>query len=148
MSSVRMCDNCRSIFSENDSGWQRGTVRNLATIGGETVVQIQSEDRCPACAVGAVAQGNAVRIYEPTLPKSLRGVDPRIQSALGDIAALPAAAREAVATVARAMGAVEYSDPVAEPTPVLPDGVTPVPPRSLPGTVGPVVPALEGEVVE
>lgn len=143
MSSVRMCDNCRQVFSENDSGWQRGTVRNLATVGGETVVQTQSEDRCPACAVGAVAQGNGVRIYEPTVPKSLRGVDPRIQSALGGIAALPEGARQDVATVARAMGAAEFGEPAAEPTPVLPDGVAPVPPRSLPGTVGPTTPILE-----
>ena len=142
MSSVRMCDNCRTVFSENDAGWQRGTVRNLAQVGGETVVQTQSEDRCPNCAVGAVAQGSAVRVYEPTVPRSLRGMDPRVQSALGAIAALPEAGRQAVAELAKAAG-IDLGEPAPPPTAVLPDGVDPVPPRSLPGTVGPTTPLLE-----
>lgn len=142
MSSVRMCDNCRQVFSENDPGWQRGTVRNLATVNGESVVQTQSEDRCPSCAVGAVAQGNAVRVYEPDVPRSLRGMDPRIQSALGAIAKLPEAARDAIANLADGMG-TNLSEPGPDPTPVLPEGVAPVSPRSLPGTVGPTVPQLE-----
>jgi len=150
MSSVRMCDNCRSIFSENDPGWQRGTVRNLATINGESVVQTQSEDRCPSCAVGAVAQGNAVRIYEPTVPRSLRGMDPRIQSAIGQLAAMTKPdAVVSGADVLQALGALtggmgtDLGEPAPEPTPVLPEGVAPVPPRSLPGTVGPTTPQLE-----
>lgn len=134
-----MCDNCRAIFSENDPGWQRGTVRNLATIGGETVVQEQSEDRCPDCAVGAVAQGNAVRIYQPEVPRSLRGMDPRIQSALGAIASMSEGDRQTIADLARGMG-TDVSQPAPPPTPVLPADVKPVdvPPRLVAGNVEPV----------
>lgn len=147
-----MCDNCRSIFSENDPGWQRGTVRNLAVIGGETVIQEQSEDRCPACAVGAVAQGNAVRIYEPEVPRSLRGMDPRVQSALGAVARLPQDARDAFLDAAKAVGVPDLGAPAPPPTPVLPEDVPPmpVPTRSLAGTVGPTTrrlpPAPDEEV--
>lgn len=150
MSSVRMCDNCRSIFSENDPGWQRGTVRNLATVNGQSVVQTQSEDRCPSCAVGAVAQGNAVRIYEPERPRTLRGMDPRIQSAIGKLAAMtePGAmvsGADVVKTLGELAGGMgtDLSEPAADATSVLPEGVDPVQPRSLPGTVGATTPALE-----
>jgi hypothetical protein len=143
MSSVRMCDNCRQIFSERDSGWQRGTVRNLAIINGESVVQEQVEDRCPACAVGAIAQGNAVRVYEPEVPKSLRGMDPRVQSALAAVAGLPQDARDAFMDAARGMGIPDLGEPAPPPTPI-PPGLEPmaVPAKSLAGSVGPTTRGL------
>lgn len=53
MSSVRMCDNCGSIFSEAEEGWQTGTV---STVGedefGQLVTRRVQQDRCPDCAVG------------------------------------------------------------------------------------------------
>lgn len=49
MSSVRMCDNCGTIFSEASGGWQTGTIITV-TEEGDTIRVVQ--DRCPDCAVG------------------------------------------------------------------------------------------------
>lgn len=49
MSSVRMCDNCGTIFSEAAGGWQTGTILTIIE-EGDTIRVVQ--DRCPACAVG------------------------------------------------------------------------------------------------
>lgn len=143
MSSVRMCDNCRTVFSENDPGWQRGVVRNMAQVGGETVIQEQSEDRCPSCAVGAVAQGNAQRVYQPELPAAMRGMDPRVRSALAQLASAPEAVRKALGELVPEDGRANMGVPAQLPTPVDPLPVPAQGPDRLPGSVSPVVPALE-----
>jgi len=49
MSSVRMCDNCGTIFSEAESGWQTGSV---VTVEEDGLKRSYQQDRCPECAVG------------------------------------------------------------------------------------------------
>ena len=73
MSSVRMCDNCREIFSENDPGWQRGTIQQLQ--GDGSVLRVAS-DLCPTCAVG----GLAPQRFEPHRVVTQLGQDPRAVS--------------------------------------------------------------------
>lgn len=68
MSSVRMCDNCGSIFSESEDGWQTGTV---STVGqddfGRSMTRMVQQDRCPDCAVGTKGKPKVrPRIGQPT----------------------------------------------------------------------------------
>lgn len=115
----------------------------MAQVGGETVIQEQSEDRCPACAVGAVADGKAQRIYQPELPRALRGLDPRVASALSALAAAPEAVRQALGALVPEDGRANMGAPAALPTPVEPMAVPPQGPDRLPGSVSGVIPALE-----
>lgn len=52
MSSVRMCDKCRTIFSENDEGWQTATLQTVEydENGHQFSVPIR-QDLCSECAV-------------------------------------------------------------------------------------------------
>lgn len=52
MSSVRMCDRCGLIFSENEDGWQtfQGATIKRTEGGGSKSVTVMM-DACPACAV-------------------------------------------------------------------------------------------------
>lgn len=53
MSSVRMCDKCGEIFSENAEGWSTysGSVKRRGEKGGAEW-QTLTQDACPACTNG------------------------------------------------------------------------------------------------
>jgi ribosomal protein S27AE len=53
VSSVRMCDNCGTVFSEAVAGWQTGVIQ---TLDGEGRSVRRVNDRCPRCAV-AITEG-------------------------------------------------------------------------------------------
>jgi predicted RNA-binding Zn-ribbon protein involved in translation (DUF1610 family) len=61
MSSVRMCDNCGFVFSENAEGWSNMTgnrmVRNAET--GKMEPKNASVDYCPDC-TESMANGSAM----------------------------------------------------------------------------------------
>jgi hypothetical protein len=50
MSSVRMCDTCGRIFSENEDGWATGTIQQMkrGARGAMQPVTMQ-QDACPQC---------------------------------------------------------------------------------------------------
>lgn len=52
MSSVRMCDKCKTVFSENDAGWQTFTANTVDydEEGRQTSVPIR-QDLCAGCAI-------------------------------------------------------------------------------------------------
>jgi hypothetical protein len=84
MSSVRMCDNCGAIFSENARGWQRGTISEMDDDGNMVKV---SQDRCPECSVGGLKRAE-YPTFKPDRPVTQLGQDPRLTSA-GVAAPLP-----------------------------------------------------------
>jgi hypothetical protein len=53
MSSVRMCDDCHEIFSENDENWATGqiSVQRRRDSGARYTEQMQ-QDRCGPCVTG------------------------------------------------------------------------------------------------
>src|SRR6266581_609034 len=62
MSSVRMCDRCGVIFSENAEDWSTGSItRSRKDDKGRRVSETVQQDACPSCTNGF---GNPA----PTLP--------------------------------------------------------------------------------
>lgn len=53
MSAVRMCDQCGSIFSEREDGWETAQAQKITRKDGQQRVQVENVDRCPACANGS-----------------------------------------------------------------------------------------------
>lgn len=52
MSSVRMCDKCSTVFSENEDGWQTFTATTMVEDEtGNKTQKVQHLDTCPACAL-------------------------------------------------------------------------------------------------
>ena len=61
MSSVRMCDRCALIFSENEEGW--------TTFGGSRKIKGQwkdvTQDACPGCSNSMFGETTSPRIQLP-----------------------------------------------------------------------------------
>ena len=52
MSSVRMCDKCFTVFSENEDGWQTFTATTTKYDDDGTPHQVNRRmDACPSCAL-------------------------------------------------------------------------------------------------
>lgn len=52
MSSVRMCDRCGQIFSENADGWDTYTVnKKTRDEDGNVKVRTEVRDACPDCSI-------------------------------------------------------------------------------------------------
>lgn len=65
MSTVRLCDRCNSIFSENREGWTTASgSRRVRNSRGEMITETVALDYCPPCS-GEV-MGNISE--EPTVP--------------------------------------------------------------------------------
>lgn len=58
MSSVRMCDKCERIFSENEEGWQSATLNTVEydEHGNQVAIPIR-QDLCTDCAVKTPKRG-------------------------------------------------------------------------------------------
>ena len=52
MSSVRMCDKCKTVFSELEDGWQAFTASTMKRDDNGRMVPVQQVlDCCPSCAL-------------------------------------------------------------------------------------------------
>jgi hypothetical protein len=49
MSSVRMCDNCGTVFSEKEEGWSTGTGTMFKTVDGKRQSVQVEQDKCGDC---------------------------------------------------------------------------------------------------
>lgn len=60
MSSVRMCDKCSRVFSENEEGWQTASLQTVEydDSGNQITVPIR-HDLCSDCAVETPRRRNA-----------------------------------------------------------------------------------------
>lgn len=69
MSSVRMCDKCGNIFSENEEDWSTftGAVKRRREDGSRYTEQI-SQDACPVCTGGVQAVTPRVAIGGAPFP--------------------------------------------------------------------------------
>jgi hypothetical protein len=66
MSSVRLCDRCNSIFSENKEGWTSASgSRRIRNKNGEMITQTIALDYCPPCSDDAIGGNN---LDEPRVP--------------------------------------------------------------------------------
>ena len=80
MSSVRMCDRCGSIFSENEDGWvtMSGAQRRRDDRTGEVKTVTVQQDQCAAC---------TSRTLAPVRPELAGRYDPakvaRLETELG-----------------------------------------------------------------
>lgn len=61
MSSVRMCDKCGAIFSENEEGWSTFTGARKMKAGRSSEYQEAAQDACPSC--------SNVMFGEPVTPR-------------------------------------------------------------------------------
>lgn len=60
MSSVRMCDKCKDIFSENDAGWQTFTANTIDYDEENRQITVAiRQDLCAGCAIETPKRANA-----------------------------------------------------------------------------------------
>ena len=65
MSSVRMCDTCGNIFSENKEGWTTGTISRKVKENGRTTFKEQVQDACPDCSSAMFDETPVPRVALP-----------------------------------------------------------------------------------
>ena len=69
MSSVRMCDKCGDIFSENEEDWSTfsGSVQRRRE-NGSRYTETVNQDACPGCTAGRTVVKPRVAITAPAFP--------------------------------------------------------------------------------
>lgn len=72
MSSVRMCDRCGRIFSENEEDWSTftGAVKRRDKVTGRAFTENAEQDACPECTPGGTLAKPSLRPQIAAAPKS------------------------------------------------------------------------------
>lgn len=79
MSSVRMCDKCKTVFSELDEGWQTYTATTLQYDEDDRAKPItQYMDMCPACAVTPIKKRSKAAIQASEQERRIRELEEKV----------------------------------------------------------------------